>query len=101
MDDAEEAATIVNRASSCFASNKTKNLAVQLVTLYATYLKEKMSEKPQVEEEISVPTPSANANEKQFRHYSVNRIQNLLIEMNKEITNLQDELNRYNAALKS
>ena len=66
MDDAEEVATIVNRASSCFASNKTKNLAVQLVTLYATYLKEKMAEKPQVKEEMSVPTPSANANEKQY-----------------------------------
>ena len=66
MDDAEEAAAIVNRASSCFASSKTKNLAVQLVTLYATYLKEKMSEKPQVEEEMSAPTPSANANEKQY-----------------------------------
>lgn len=66
MDDAEEVAAIVNRASSCFASSKTKNLAVQLVTLYATYLKEKMSEKPQVEEEMSAPTPSANANEKQY-----------------------------------
>lgn len=66
VDDAEEVAAIVNRASSCFASNKTKNLAVQLVTLYATYLKEKMSEKPQVEEEMSLPTPSANANEKQY-----------------------------------
>ena len=54
------------------------------------------------ESQIQFPVYNGpNANEKQFRHYSVNRIQNLLIEMNKEITNLQDELNRYNIALKS
>ena len=66
MDDEEEVATIVNRASSCFVSSKTKNLAIQLVTLYATYLKEKTTEKQQVEKEMPAPIPATSTNEKLY-----------------------------------
>ena len=66
MDDAEEVSAIVNRASSCFASSKTKNLAVQLITLYATYLKEKIQEKTQEEKEKTASIPETNANGKQY-----------------------------------
>ena len=41
IDNADEVAGIINEVPSCFASTKTKNAAVQMVTLYATYLKER------------------------------------------------------------
>ena len=41
MESADEVSNIISKISTCFASNKTKNTAIQLVTLYATYLKEK------------------------------------------------------------
>ncbi len=41
MDNADEVASVINKVPPCFASNKTKNMAVQMVTMYATYLKER------------------------------------------------------------
>lgn len=41
MDNADEVASIINKVAPCFASSKTRNIAVHMVTLYATYLKEK------------------------------------------------------------
>ena len=41
IDNADEVAGIINKVPPCFASVKTKNAAVQMVTLYATYLKER------------------------------------------------------------
>jgi len=57
MDNADEVAGIINKVAPCFASSKTKNTAIQLVTMYATYLKERTpapreTKKPQIE-----PTP--------------------------------------------
>ena len=40
MENADEVSGIISKIPSCFASSRTKNAAVQLVTLYATYLKE-------------------------------------------------------------
>lgn len=54
MDNADEVASIMNKVAPCFVSKKTKNTAIQMVTLYATYLKELIpapckAEKPQSE----------------------------------------------------
>ena len=40
MENADEVSSIISKIPSCFASSRTKNTAIQLVTLYATYLKE-------------------------------------------------------------
>lgn len=40
IENVDEVSGVIGKISSCFASNKTKNTAFQLVTLYATYLKE-------------------------------------------------------------
>lgn len=54
MNNADEVASIINKVALCFASKKTKNTAMQMVTMYATYLKERTpaprkTEKPQPE----------------------------------------------------
>lgn len=41
MDDADEVANLINKVASCFASKKTNNMAVRMVRMYATYLKER------------------------------------------------------------
>lgn len=41
IENADEVSAIISKIPSCFVSNKTKNAAIQLITLYATYLKEK------------------------------------------------------------
>lgn len=40
MDNADEVCAVINKVSSCFASSKTRKIAIQIVNLYATYLKE-------------------------------------------------------------
>lgn len=67
MDNADEVSAIINRVSYCFASSKAKNTAIQLVTLYATYLKEKTSAKPAEKKETLEPMPTATStNEKRY-----------------------------------
>lgn len=41
IENPDEVRDTISRIPSCFSSNKTKNKAIQLVTLYLTYLKEK------------------------------------------------------------
>lgn len=43
MDNADEVVNLINKVASCFASNKTKNMTVRMVRMYATYLKERVS----------------------------------------------------------
>lgn len=43
MDNADEVANLTNKVASCFASKKTNNMAVRMVRMYATYLKERAS----------------------------------------------------------
>ena len=49
IENADEVSGIIRKIPPCFASSKTKNMAVQLVTLYATYLSEKTPELHKVE----------------------------------------------------
>lgn len=62
MENADEVSEIISKISSCFASNKTKNTAIQLITLYATYLKEKGPKAPQIAKPESVQLPEVKNN---------------------------------------
>ena len=57
MDNADEVSSVINKVAPCFASNKTKNVAVQMVTMYATYLKERTPTQSKVEKTQPEPMP--------------------------------------------
>lgn len=57
MDNADEVASVINKVALRFASNKTKNIAMQMITMYATYLKEQTPAPRKVEETRLESTP--------------------------------------------
>lgn len=57
LDNADEVSGVINKVAPCFASHKTKNIAVQMVTMYATYLKERTPEPRKVEKTQQESTP--------------------------------------------
>lgn len=61
IDNADEVANIISKVAPCFASSKTKTLAVQMITMYATYLKERTPAPRKVEKPQSEPAPIAKS----------------------------------------
>ena len=66
IESADEVSAIINKIAPCFASSKNKNTAVQLVTFYATYLKEKASAPHKAEKAEPKQTPGAENTGKQI-----------------------------------
>lgn len=61
MESAEEVESIICKVAPCFTSKKTKNVAVQMVTLYAEYLNEKKQTTKKKEASHLAQKPVANS----------------------------------------